>query len=169
MINLELPRKNRTILWSFAQKFGPQDQKHRSPLHLCIQPCWGTAGSFSGPCAIQPWTPSTPRFDQKDLRGRNRRMSMVPWQFGVRSFRLYIPSYPRSGRPGALIKVGKDEGKMVILFDASEIPANSPVEVGRKSHLFTGFGIHPTWLFGISEASTVAPESQGIVSKNRIT
>jgi len=57
----------------------------------------------------------------------------------------------------------------VILFDASEIPASSPVEVGRKSHLFTGFGIHPTWLFGISEASTVAPESQGIVSKNRIT
>ena len=88
-LTLELPRKNRTILWSFAQKFGPQDQKHRSPLHLCIQPCWGTAGSFSGPCAIQPWTPSTPRFDQKDLRGRNRRMSMVPWQFGVRSFRLY--------------------------------------------------------------------------------
>ena len=32
---------------------------------------------------------------------------------------------------------------------------NSPVEVGSLSHYLQGF-IHPRWLFGISEPSTVS-------------
>ena len=38
--------------------------------------------------------------------------------------------------------------------DGSEI-RHPPVEVGGLSQYLQGFGIHPRWLFGISEPSTV--------------
>ena len=40
-------------------------------------------------------------------------------------------------------------------------PVNSQVEVGSLSHYLHGFGIHPRWLFGISEPSTVAVNCLG--------
>ena len=41
-----------------------------------------------------------------------------------------------------------------VLLMATRNPANSPVEVGSLSHYLQGC-IHPRWLFGISEPSTV--------------
>ena len=46
---------------------------------------------------------------------------------------------------------------LLLLLMATRNPENSPVEVGGLSHYSQGF-IHPGWLVGISEPSTVSQD-----------